>query len=66
MLYVNESVVADARENCRHGLPRSGDQKSGQITRDDLEEQMEKNRVSLNNRLPKYMQVTPWSLLHRV
>ncbi len=37
--------------------------KSGSITRDDLEEQMEKNRISLNNRLPKYMQVTAVELV---
>lgn len=37
--------------------------KSGLMTREDLEEQMERNRISLNNRLPKYMQVTAIELV---
>ncbi|MFA6126235.1 MAG: AMP-binding protein [Bacteroidales bacterium] len=59
MLYVVESVVVE-----RNGkiiamvFPDLEAVKSGQITRDDLDEQMEKNRINLNNRLPKYMQVT--------
>jgi len=37
--------------------------KLGTMTREDLEEQMEKNRISLNNRLPKYQQVTSIELV---
>jgi len=64
MLYVIESVVAE-----RSGkivaivYPDQEVVKSGQITREDLEEQMEKNRINLNNRLPKYMQVTAIDLV---
>jgi long-chain acyl-CoA synthetase len=64
MLYVVESVVVD-----RNGkiiamvYPDQEVLKSGQMTREDVEEQMEKNRISLNNRLPKYMQVTAIELV---
>ena len=64
MLYVNESVVAErSGKIVAMVYPDQEIIKSGQITRDDLEEQMEKNRVSLNNRLPKYMQVTAVELV---
>jgi long-chain acyl-CoA synthetase len=36
---------------------------AGEMTREDLEELMEKNRISVNNRLPKYMQVTAVELV---
>jgi len=59
MLYVNESVVADrSGKIVAMVFPDFQAVESGLITRDDLDEQMEKNRISLNNRLPKYMQVT--------
>jgi long-chain acyl-CoA synthetase len=59
MPFVIESVVAErSGKIVAMVYPDEEAVKSGQITRDDLEEQMEKNRISLNNRLPKYMQVT--------
>jgi len=59
MPYIIESVVVD-RSNKLVAIvfPDTADIDAGQITREDLEEQMEKNRIDLNNRLPKYMQVT--------
>jgi long-chain acyl-CoA synthetase len=61
---VVESVVAD-----RNGkiiamvYPDQAPLTSGQMTREDMEELMEKNRIDLNNRLPKYMQVTSIELV---
>lgn len=64
MLYVIESVVAErSGKIIAMVYPDQEVVKSGLITRDDLEEQMEKNRISLNNRLPKYMQVTSIELV---
>jgi len=64
MLYVTESVVVD-----RNGklvaliFPDQEVLKSGEMTQDDLVEAMEKNRIALNTRLPKYMQVTAIELV---
>lgn len=59
MPYVIESVVAErSGKIVAMVFPDQESVNTGQISRDDLEEQMEKNRISLNNRLPKYMQVT--------
>ena len=64
MLYVIESVVAErSGKIIAMVYPDQEVVKSGQITREDLEEQMEKNRINLNNRLPKYMQVTSVELV---
>ena len=64
MLYVIESVVAErSGKIIAMVYPDQEVVKSGQITREDLEEQMEKNRINLNNRLPKYMQVTAVELV---
>ncbi|MCX6226075.1 MAG: AMP-binding protein [Bacteroidia bacterium] len=64
MLYVIESVVAErSGKIVAMVYPDQEVVKSGQITREDLEEQMEKNRISLNNRLTKYMQVTAIELV---
>lgn len=64
MLYVIESVVAErSGKIVAMVYPDQEVVKSGQISREDLEEQMEKNRISLNNRLPKYMQVTAVELV---
>jgi long-chain acyl-CoA synthetase len=59
MPYVIESVVADRGGKIVAMIyPDMEPVKSGTITREDLDELMEKNRIALNNRLPKYMQVT--------
>ena len=64
MPMVSESVVAD-----RNGrivamvYPIQEPLTSGAMSREDLEELMEKNRIALNNRLPKYMQVTAVELV---
>jgi long-chain acyl-CoA synthetase len=59
MPYVVESVVADrGGKIVAMVYPDMEPVKSGTITREDLDELMEKNRIDLNNRLPKYMQVT--------
>ncbi|MFH0762164.1 MAG: AMP-binding protein [Bacteroidota bacterium] len=64
MLYVTESVVAE-----RNGkivalvFPNQEILQSGQMSMEDMEEAMEKNRIALNNRLPKYMQVTSIELV---
>ena len=64
MLYVIESVVAErSGKIIAMVYPDQEVVKSGQITREDIEEQMEKNRINLNNRLPKYMQVTAVELV---
>jgi long-chain acyl-CoA synthetase len=64
MLYVIESVVVErAGKIVAMIYPDLEAVKSGLITRDDLEEQMDKNRISLNNRLPKYMHVTAIELV---
>jgi long-chain acyl-CoA synthetase len=64
MLYVVESVVADrGGKIVAMVYPDQEIVKSGTMTREDLEEQMEKNRIALNNRLPKYMQVTAIELV---
>jgi len=66
MLYVIESVVAErSGKIVAMVYPDQEAVKSGQITDDDLEELMEKNRISLNNRLPKYMQVTAIELVEQ-
>jgi len=64
MLYVVESVVVE-----RNGkivalvYPDFEPVKAGQMTREDLDEAMEKNRIELNQRLPKYMQVVSIELV---
>jgi long-chain acyl-CoA synthetase len=64
MLYVVESVVVE-RSGKLVAMVFADQEvvKSGQITREDLDEQLEKNRIALNNRLPKYMQVTAVELV---
>ncbi|MFO7616204.1 MAG: AMP-binding protein [Bacteroidales bacterium] len=56
---ITESVVVD-RNNKLVALVHSDPEymKANQLTKDDLDELMDKNRIALNNRLPKYMQVT--------
>jgi len=64
LLYVVESVVVErSGKIIAMVYPDKEAVASGVITRDDLEEQMEKNRFALNNRLPKYMQVTAIELV---
>jgi long-chain acyl-CoA synthetase len=56
---VIESVVAErSGKLVAMVFPNAETENSGTMSREDLEEQMEKNRISLNNRLPKYQQVT--------
>jgi long-chain acyl-CoA synthetase len=31
---------------------------ANQLTKEDLDDLMDKNRISINNKLPKYMQIT--------
>jgi long-chain acyl-CoA synthetase len=58
MLYVTESIVVERNSKIIAMVyPDQEVLKSGQMSREDLEEAMEKNRIELNNRLPKYMQV---------
>lgn len=58
MLYVTESVVVERNSKIIALVyPDQEVLKSGQMTKEDMEEAMEKNRIELNNRLPKYMQV---------
>ncbi len=61
---VIESVVAE-RSNKLVAMvfPNAETEDSGTLSREDLEEQMEKNRISLNNRLPKYQQVVSIELV---
>jgi long-chain acyl-CoA synthetase len=66
MLYVVESVVVERSGKIFAMVyPDLEAVKSGLITRDDLEEQLEKNRINLNNRLPKYMQVAGVELVEQ-
>ncbi len=64
MLYITESVVVE-RNNKIVALVYSDPEilKTNQLSQEDLEDQMEKNRIALNNRLPKYMQVTAIELV---
>jgi long-chain acyl-CoA synthetase len=58
MLYVTESIVVERNNRIIAMVyPDQEVLKSGQMTKEDMEEAMEKNRIELNNRLPKYMQV---------
>ena len=58
MLYIIESVVVERNSKLvALVFPDMEPVNSGTMTREDLEEQMEKNRIALNNRLPKYQQV---------
>jgi long-chain acyl-CoA synthetase len=62
--YVTESVVVD-RSGKLVALVYTDQEliKSGQISQEDLDEQMERSKIALNNRLPKYMQVTAIELV---
>jgi long-chain acyl-CoA synthetase len=66
MLYVVESVVVERNSKLvALVFPDLAPVQAGQMTREDLDEAMEKNRIDLNNRLPKYMQVVTIELVEQ-
>lgn len=60
---VIESVVAERAGKLVAMVFPNAETETGTLSREDLEEQMEKNRISLNNRLPKYQQVVSIELV---
>ena len=56
---ITESVVVD-RNHKLVALVHSDPEymTANQLTKEDLDDLMDKNRISINNKLPKYMQIT--------